>query len=320
MHNSRIMPRLCFLCVAALTLLGTALRTVGYLFFFDTDPGYFVAGPFNTVCNVLYFVAVAVAVLLGLLIPKNTLPTELHTRMRAPVARLLGIALLAFAVAALILCVPPRRNNVVLAPVILAIPAALYYVITATRDGRYPDRLSLTGYFPILWSMGGVADIYFDQFTAMNSPVKLSLQISFMGAMLIGLGELRFRIGRPLPRYSVIFWSIGSFTCLVGALPLLIATGAQKLDNVSHLLYAVVLMCAGLYGLYLLLRYTCFPSDVPAAPAPEAEAVEDEAAAREEIPTCDTVAEEAAAADEARETAAPDESPEDPELPPTNAE
>ena len=37
-----------------------------------------------------------------------------------------------------------------------------------------------------------------------------------------------------------------------------------KLDNIRHLLYAAVLLFAGLYGFYLLFRYALFPSDVPA--------------------------------------------------------
>ena len=97
----------------------------------------------------------------------------------------------------------------------------------------------------------------------MNSPVKTDLQLAFLGFMFICLAELRFRVGRPMPRYSLAFLAIGSYTCLVGSIPLLIATGAGILENFSHLLYAAVLLCAGLYGLYIQFRYTCFPGTAP---------------------------------------------------------
>lgn len=272
MDGSRTMPRLTFICVAGVTLLGIILRTLSYLFCFDVDPGYFAAGLLPTLGNILYFVAVLGTVVLALCIPKGTLPTELHTRLRAPVSLALGISLLACSVTALILCTPQSKSRLPMAAALMGLLAALYYLLSAKKNGKYPTPIALLGYFPVLWSILCVAELYFDVHTTMNSPVKISLQLAFMGAMLMGLSELRFRVGRSLPRYSVAFWGIGSFTTLTGAVPLLIATGARILDNTTHLLYAVALLFMGLYGLYHMFRYTCSPSDIPVT-ADTAEAV-----------------------------------------------
>lgn len=264
MDRSHTMPRLCFILTAALSLLGAALRSVCMICCFDANPGYFTAGILPTVTNLLYFVAVAAAIICAVLTPKNCLPGELHTPMRAPAACLLGLALAIFTVISLWICFPARKSDLMLAPTLLGLLASTYYLLSGNRDGRYPDWLSFLGYLPVFWSIAGVAETYFDRYTTMNSPVKISLQMAFLGFMLIALAELRFRVGRAMPRYSLTLWSIGSFLCLHGSIPLLVATGARVLQNVQHLLYAMVLLFAGLYGLYLLFRYTCFPSELPA--------------------------------------------------------
>ena len=93
--------------------------------------------------------------------------------------------------------------------------------------------------------------------------------MGFLGFMLMVLAELRFRVNKPMPRYSVAFLSIGSYTCLVGSIPLLIAVCAGAVNHFRHTLYAAVLLCAGLYGLYLLFRYTASPLPPPSDTAEE---------------------------------------------------
>ena len=259
MDDSRTMPRLCFIITLALAVIGTALRSVCMFCCFDADPGYFSPGILPTLSDILYFVAVAVAITCAALTPKHRLTTELHTPYRAPFSILLGVSLAAFTIASLLIWFPARKSDIMIAPAILGLLASTYYFLSCNRNGRYPDWLSLVGYLPVLWSLSAVAETYFDLYTVMNSPVKVSLQMGFLGFALIGLAELRFRVGRATPRYSLALVSIGSFTCLMGAIPVLIATGAQILKNLPHLLYAVVLLFVGLYGFYILFHITFSP-------------------------------------------------------------
>lgn len=263
MERSYIMPRLCFILTFALTLFSVVLRSLCMVFYFDVDPGYFTADLMPVLSNVLYFVAITIALVCVSLTPKDSLSSELHTRLRAPVAIILGLSLAAFTVISFIVCFPSRQSKLMIAPTLLGLFAAIYFLLSAKRNGRYPDRLSFLGYLPVLWSIGAIGEIYFDNYTTMNSPIKTSLLFALLGFMFIMLAELRFRVNQPMPRYSVFMLSVGGFTTLTGSIPVLVATGAGKLDHIRHLLYAAVLLFAGLYGFYLLFRYTLFPSDVP---------------------------------------------------------
>ncbi len=294
MDTRRATPRYCLYLTLALIVLGVSLRTVCMLCLFDADPGYFSAGILPTVSNALYFVAVALPVVCALATPRSAYPTNLITPRRPIPAVGLGAVL---AIAALLLIpflvqaylqwqgytgvtffaylskypstelpiLPATRVGFILpVTILLGLAAAVFYCISASRPGRYPDWLSFLGFTPVLWSITSIGDIYFDPYVTMNSPVKISLHLGLLGFMFICLGELRFRVGRFLPRYATIFWAIGSYTCLTGSVPVLAATGAGLLNNFSHLLYAAVLLFAGLYGLYLLFCYTV--RSAPASP------------------------------------------------------
>lgn len=273
MDRLRTMPRICFILTAALTLAGAALRSVCMLTQFDEAVGYFNKGLPATLSSALYFLAVIAAIVGAILIPKGTLPDKLDTRLRLPAAFLYGAVLTAFTVAAFLFCYAERTHDALLAPILLGLPAALYFFLSGDRSGRYPDWLSLIGFLPVFWAVTAIWETYADQFTTMNSPVKVGLQMGFLGLALLQIAELRFRLGKALPRCAVAFMGIGVFLALNGSVPVLLGTGAHILDNTLHLFYALVLLCGGLYGLYTLFQYTWFPAEpedsgTEAEPAP----------------------------------------------------
>ena len=261
MDRSRTMPRICFILTAALTLAGAALRSVCMLTQFDETVGYFTKGLPATLSSVLYFIAAAAAIVGAILIPKDALPDRLDTRLRLPAAFLYGGVLAAFTVASFLFCYAERTHDTLLVPVLLGLPASFYFFLSADRGGRYPDWLSLVGFLPVFWTVAAIWETYADQFTTMNSPVKVGLQMGFLGLALLQIAELRFRLGKALPRCAVAFMGIGVFLSLNGAIPVLLGTGAHILDNTLHLFYALVLLCGGLYGLYTLFQYTWFPAE-----------------------------------------------------------
>ena len=261
MDKLRTMPRLCFLSTAAVTLIGTALRSVCMLTQFDAEVGYFKSGIPATLSSVFYFLAVALVIITATRVSKHSLATTLDTRLRLPAAFLWGAALAVFTVGVFLLCYADRKNNLLTAPMILGILSPLYFFISGDRSGRYPDWLSLLGFLPVLWCVAAVGETYVDQFTAMNSPIKVGLQLGFLGLALILISELRFRLGKPLPRVAMTFMGIGGYLALCGSVPVLLGTGAMILSNKLHLFYAIVLLCGGLYGLYTLFQYTWFPAE-----------------------------------------------------------
>ena len=258
MNRARTMPRICFILTALLTLIGVFVRTVCMLTQFEADIGYFTEGFLPTLSRALYMVAALCAVVAACLIPKGTLPQKLMTPHRLPAALLTGTALALFSPATFVLCYPTGTMVTVLA--VLGLLGSTYFFISANRQGQYADRLAALGLLPLLWSIAGIAETYSDQTTTMNSPVKLALQMGFVGLMLILIAELRFRLHKtPAPRCAVAFMSIGAFFCLNAAVPILAAAGSMR--ETLHILYAAVLLCGGLYGGYILFSYTCFPHD-----------------------------------------------------------
>ena len=268
MDTRRVTPRLCLTLTAALTLLGVVVRSVCFLCCFDVDPGYFTAGILPALSRILYFAAVLLPVVLVLLTSPSAYPGDLVQPHRTIPAVGLGVALVIFTAVSALLRFPTRTGDIMIIPTFLGVIASVYYFLSHKRNGTYPDSLAFLGYLPVLWCIAAVGELYFDPYVTMNSPVKISLQLGLLGFMLIGLAELRYRIGRPLPRYAAGFWAIGAYMCLTGAIPVLIATGAGILDNLSHLLCAVVLLPAGVYGFCLLFSHTALsvsPAD-PQAP------------------------------------------------------
>jgi hypothetical protein len=255
--------RLCLILTAARSLLGVGVRTICMLCCFEADIGYFTPGILPAISNLLYFAAALAPVLCMAFTPKEQMPKTLHADGRAIPAVLLGLVLAGFTLISLLICFPARKSDTMIASSMLGLLAATYYFFSIGKDDCFTDWRALLGTLSVFWCIAAVADTYFDTYTTMNSPIKISLQMGFLGFMLMMLGELRFRLNRPMPRYSTIFLSVGSYACLVGSIPLLIAVCAGAYSHLRHTMYAVVLLFAGSYSLFHLFRYT--QSSVPAS-------------------------------------------------------
>ena len=270
MESTRLSPRVLWLITAILTVSGVILRSVCMLTAFDATVGYFNKGVLPALSAALYFAAVAAAVVGASLIHKGVLATELNTRLRRPVAVLWGLSLAAFTLGVLLVCYKDRTNTFLTVPMVMGILASLYFFLTGSKTGRYSDGLCALGFIPVFWCVASAWETYTDQFTAMNSPIKISLQMGFLGLALILVSELRFRLGKALPRVATALMSIGVFFSMNGAIPVLLGTGAHLLDNELHLFYSFVLLCGGVYGAFTLgqLLSPAEPAEAP-APAPD---------------------------------------------------
>ncbi len=270
MDRSRLLPRICLYGFPSLAVLGALLRTLALLTAFDAEVGYFNPGPLPVASDILLAAAILAAILCACLTPKGAVSTTLcHPVSRVPTL-LMGIVLAGFTVAAFILCYPFKATSLantgaesetidlLLLPVIFGLLSSTYYlllVFTAFLDenGRTPDWLSAIGFLPIFWALASLAETYTNRYVAMNSPVKISLHLALIGFLLILITELRYRLGKAVPRLALCFLSIGIVLTIAGALPVLVATGAKVLANVPHTLYAAVLVLAGVYGVALLI-------------------------------------------------------------------
>ncbi len=290
MGRARIMPRILMALVACMTLVGVTARTVAMLTVFDASVGYLDPGLLPTISRAMYFAIPVVALLCVCIIPKGALPATLVIPGRKPLALLCGAALALTSL--LIYILVPTRGALVTLLVVFGLVGSTYFFVSATRQGRYPDWLGALGFPPIAWCLVGIAQTYTDQFTTMNSPIKVSLQMGLIGFMLLLIAELRPRLGKePAPRAAALLMSIGSYMALSASLPLTVAAIAGKTAvqraltrDPLHPLYATVLLSAGLYGLYMLIRFTCAPGELPAEEeSVEEETVEDELAEDESV-------------------------------------
>lgn len=270
MDRSRLTPRLFCLISVILTLVGVVLRSLCILISFDVSVGYFNQGLLPVLSNTLYFLAVIAAIVCAALMPKGTLPTTLSDDGRRPMAYLLGLLLAAFTLGILLVCYKDRTNSFLTILMALGVLSSLYFFVTGHRTGRFSDGVTALGFLPVVWCIAATWETYTDPFIAINSPVKVGLQLGFLGLACIMISELRFRLGKSLPRLAAALTSIGVFCTLNGSIPVLVGTGVGTLDNTLYFLYASVLLCGGLYGAVMLLRSISITRD----PSPELTAVE----------------------------------------------
>ncbi len=260
-------PQLCLLTTAALTLIGIALRTVAMFTLYDTEVGYFDASAVTTIMTVLSFVGAILPIALSILIPKQTLPTTWHEPRKYIAAIPPFVCFTLCGVWTLYQVTLTGFSNILLlVSGVFALLSAFYafLVLGKSMGGRIKNTtLSAVGYAPIFWALLSIAETYTDQFTTMNSPIKLGLQFGFLGVMLFIISELRFRLDKPLPRAALCFHAIAAFFCLTGSIPTLIALAAGILKTPMHTAYALGLLGAGIYAAARLAIYV-FSYKLPA--------------------------------------------------------
>ena len=258
MKRISITPRVYTVCAVCLSLLGLILRTVCVLTQFDNTVGYFDKGWLSLASRILYFVAVACFAVGAIVLPKGSVASGLTSRAHTLAAYLLALTLVGFSVGAVIFWTANRAITALLPMAGATAVSALYFFLTASCGERVTDRLAVLGFVPVLWSILAVGETYVDPYTTINSPLKLALQMGFLGFMLLTISELRFRLGKPSPRRSIFLCAVAAFTCLTASVSTLVGfIGSVKMNSL-YPLYAAVLLAAGIYALL------SFPRTAPA--------------------------------------------------------
>ena len=123
---------------------------------------------------------------------------------------------------------------------ISAIPAALYFFCKAAMRRPSKNLLTLFGLGVVLWHISLIISTYFDISVAINSPIKILDQFSFMFTMVYFLNECREHIGTPRPRFHLAIAFPALFLSAVSAIPNLIT----QLYNPEHQLSVPIIYCA----------------------------------------------------------------------------
>lgn len=260
MNRTKTTLYLCILCSAALTLAGVILRSLAMLFFFDAEVGYFQWKALSVICQIISTAAVLFPIGVCIAIPKGTLASRWQGKpisVTAVVLAAVFAGLSIYKALTLFFISPEQATFLSYALICLPLAAAAYFFLGNSIAQLKEKRtlLTLLGLCAVFWALAGVADTYFDLFTAMNSPVKTILQYGFLGFALMMISELRFGLGKGMPRMGVCAHCLAMFFCLTGGISTVLGAIAHSQIATDYLMYGLALLFAGVYAAVRLYVY-----------------------------------------------------------------
>lgn len=187
----------------------TVLYTLSFLMAFDRDIGYFSGASILPTLSRAMLGVTLVWILSSLLLiprsPKTTdpLPYRLTTRIAAGI---LAAAFAAYAVYRFLF----DGDTIIVSPLLpiaaiaLAGLSVIFFLLIIFIGNRMPQNSASAGFSVIFWAAVALAEIYTNQYIAMNNPIKVSFMTSMMSIMLFMLYELRFILGRAQPRAFLV--------------------------------------------------------------------------------------------------------------------
>jgi len=203
-----------FLVLCVLTVGATALRALSLFLFFDADIGYFHQGD-DTVLKLYIMEGICLALCFATPFLLKTEKVPQKEDKLSPVG-MIGTVLcaLAFVAAALFLLfrydLVPAPTALVLLAVAFSLLAAVYFALRLTPPS---ETAVWFGYCAILAAATLLAITYFDRYTPMNAPHKISLHVCMLCTMLALLLEQRALLDRALPRVRVGVTYFAFFLC-----------------------------------------------------------------------------------------------------------
>ena len=235
--------------VGAVTLTVTLLRSLALCLAFDPQIGYFSAATlgdgFLTGSQYALLVLGALGCCtLPFFIKRDQLPTAAAPLSTADnvTATLCGLSMLAVALCTVIQVLGYRSGKVstLPAPAVLMLLAALAATAGAffflLQVVERPALATPFGYAVIGCAVLLLSVTYFDRYTPMNAPHKVSLHLALLAIMLATLYDIRTRIGRAMPRVHAIVSAVLFLFGTTASVSNLIAYVAGIYDNA---LYAV---------------------------------------------------------------------------------
>ncbi len=199
----------CTVCVAAAAIL----QLLAILLSHDAGTHYFERG---AVLPILSIVFALLGALCGTLTALLTDRTELNA---FPFSREISVSLAALGfIAVAISLVLVEASTLAKATAILMLLSALYEILLGHPKTQRSSATALLGLVGIIGMILLNAVYYFDARVEMNAPLKVTVQVGLLFAMLARTSELRYLIGKPQPRMLLILsaWaaSIGAISAL----------------------------------------------------------------------------------------------------------
>ncbi len=238
--------QLCYVLLAIFTVGAVVLRSVALGLFFDADVGYFRRDDFLIDLYIMEGIATSLCFALPFLIKKEARPTA---DQPLSLGALVGAGLSALTLAVVAFYLLMRREQLH-APTGLVLITALLLVVGAGyfvgqfRTKQDTATVLVFGYGLILALACLLAVTYFDLYTQMNAPHKVSLHLCLLATMAAVLFELRVPLGRPLPHVHAAVCGFACFITATCGLSNTVGFLVGAYDNATYLLCD--LCCVGL--------------------------------------------------------------------------
>lgn len=249
------------LAFAVSSLLAALLQALAVLTSYDPSANYFLRGAFLPSLAVVFAILGAICGTVAAYMTKAEAlrPSPFSQRLSIPFAAL-GFDLAAIF---LLLNTPAERMTLTLVTSIFLLLATFYHIFMAIPSirNKCPVVLCFLGYTAIVGCILATAYFYFDISVEMNAPLKVAVQTGLITVMVGYTGELRYLLGKPMPRMylALISWGISFGSLASLSVPIAYFTG--KLPRIDYAAGAVLVLCLVLTQLLRLKTLLTKPAD-----------------------------------------------------------
>lgn len=256
--------RLYLLGVAALTLTLLVLRTVALFTAFDAKIGYFEGGALKTILYIMEGISLLACFAFPFLVKAENVPSA-NAAVSSLTGRILtSLCALSFAVCAIALFL--MRGSTAAPSFLIVISALLlfaaaFYFLPAVSQKPSP----YLGYAVILAAILTLSVTYFDRYTQMNAPLKLSLHVSLLSVMLFMLYDIRVLLDMQRPRARIVCGAIAFLLCTSLGGSNLIAYAAGIYEDALYFFPSLLLVGFSVYVAWQLVREP-LPEEIGNAP------------------------------------------------------
>ena len=204
---SRFCAGISAISAAISTLICSVFGAIMMILNFDGDVGYFKSNALNVIFTILCIGAVAWLLVAAIMTRTDGL--KFHPCPEAGAESIISlVASAVFLVAGgitIYIFAKLDKTSLLLAGV-FGVLAAFYHLSLFTKEKRLTpgeNTMALLGYATVIFYICLVIYMYLDVFVTMNSPVKMLLIFALVASMTATLSDVRYVIGRELPRYSL---------------------------------------------------------------------------------------------------------------------
>ncbi len=208
-----------FIAAVFITVLFTALQIILSFLYYEEEVNLYISGTsLPNYFNIAFAVVLIVIFIISFFIKKDSIPSKLPAadRLTCFFAMLTGFIFIISAFFSVYYYHSGRYTSISeqrIAVIILSVTASVYFIITAVAAHPRRTPYVFCGFFVIIWACIYLICIYFEMDAPLNSPMRISNQISLLVIMIYFLYELRYMLvlndspssALPKPRLYFVF-------------------------------------------------------------------------------------------------------------------